>query len=259
MSRVPSPAPAAARGSGRACGKGKSGRNCIGLGHLRNKPMVQSSPLTLDLRRGLRREVPQLARIGRVVIQLVLEPPTFRAMPSHRPARIPRSIRAKPLADAHMKAIAHSATAVVAFMNEDVAAEAGLTTAVLAIGAVRDHRGQPPGGVALSRPIVATRMAGIGALQPMAAECDGRVDSRPWLPRELENTTLWPFGYFWCARGSRHQSASGLGRSWKWKAIGTVPLPPSFSHGTRSPLVVHTPRPFHPALGSSMRPSMPLA
>jgi len=33
-----------------------------------------------------------------------------------------------------------------------------------------------------------------------------------------------------------HQSASGLGRTWKWKAIGTVPLPPSLSHGARSPL-----------------------
>src|SRR5215472_12248873 len=59
--------------------------------------------------------------------------------------------------------------------------------------------------------------------------------------------------------GSRRQSASGLGRSWKWKAMGTVPLPPSFSHGARSPLVVHTPRPFHPPLTSSVRPSRPLA
>jgi hypothetical protein len=59
--------------------------------------------------------------------------------------------------------------------------------------------------------------------------------------------------------GARRQSASGVGRSWKWKAIGTVPLPPSFSHGARSPLVVHTPRPFHPAPASSMRPSKPLA
>jgi hypothetical protein len=32
-------------------------------------------------------------------------------------------------------------------MNEDVAAEAGLTTTVLATGAVRDHRGEPPGGL----------------------------------------------------------------------------------------------------------------
>ena len=58
---------------------------------------------------------------------------------------------------------------------------------------------------------------------------------------------------------ARRQSASGSGRNWKWKAIGTVPLPPSLSHGVRSPLVVQTPRPFHPAVGSSMRPSRPLA
>jgi len=38
-----------------------------------------------------------------------------------------------------------------------------------------------------------------------------------------------------------------------------VPLPPSLSHGARSPLVVHTPRPFHPELASSMRPSRPFA
>jgi hypothetical protein len=30
-------------------------------------------------------------------------------------------------------------------------------------------------------------------------------------------------------------------------------------HGARSPLAVHSPRPFQPALGSSMRPSKPLA
>ena len=53
--------------------------------------------------------------------------------------------------------------------------------------------------------------------------------------------------------------ASGSGLSWKCAASGFVPLPPSISHGARSPLVVHNPRPFHPALGSSMRPSNPLA
>jgi hypothetical protein len=52
--------------------------------------------------------------------------------------------------------------------------------------------------------------------------------------------------------------ARGSGRSWKCTAIGTLPLPPSLSHGVRSPLVVHRPRPFHPASGSSMRPSKPL-
>ena len=50
-----------------------------------------------------------------------------------------------------------------------------------------------------------------------------------------------------------------IGRSWKCTAIGFVPLPPSISHGVRSPLAVHKPRPFQPAFGSSMRPSKPLA
>jgi hypothetical protein len=99
-------------------------------------------------------------------------------MPSHRPARIPRSIRAKPLADAHMNAIAHSATAVVAFMNEDVAAEAGLTTAVLATGAVRDHRGEPPGGVEPPRSGVRAGRSGIGTTSPFAVG-SAKVGSPP--------------------------------------------------------------------------------
>ena len=57
----------------------------------------------------------------------------------------------------------------------------------------------------------------------------------------------------------RDQCASGSGRSWKWTAMGFLPLPPSISHGARSPLVVQSPRPFQPAAGSSMRPSKPLA
>jgi hypothetical protein len=69
-----------------------------------------------------------------------------------------------------------------------------------------------------------------------------------------------PFG----KRGTRaadapDQCASGSGRSWKCTAIGFMPLPPSCSHGTRSPLLAHNPRPFQPAFGSSMRPSRPLA
>jgi hypothetical protein len=49
--------------------------------------------------------------------------------------------------------------------------------------------------------------------------------------------------------------ASGSGRSWICTARGFEPLPPSISHGVRSPFVLHSPRPFHPAFGSSMRPS----
>src|SRR5262249_31935936 len=55
------------------------------------------------------------------------------------------------------------------------------------------------------------------------------------------------------------QCASGSGRTWMCTARGFEPLPPSFSHGVRSPFVLHSPRPFQPALGSSMRPSKPLA
>src|SRR6202044_3006831 len=54
------------------------------------------------------------------------------------------------------------------------------------------------------------------------------------------------------------QSASGLGRVWICTAIGVMPLPPSLSHGVRSPSEPHRPRPFHPAFGSSMRASRPL-
>src|SRR5712691_12504042 len=55
------------------------------------------------------------------------------------------------------------------------------------------------------------------------------------------------------------QCASGSGRTWMCTARGLLPFPPSFSHGVRSPFVLHSPRPFQPALGSSMRPSKPLA
>src|SRR5262245_48695779 len=58
---------------------------------------------------------------------------------------------------------------------------------------------------------------------------------------------------------ARLQCASGSGRIWKCTASGFEPLPPSRSHGVRSPLAVHRPRPFQPPFGSSMRPSKPLA
>ena len=53
--------------------------------------------------------------------------------------------------------------------------------------------------------------------------------------------------------------ASGSGRSWMCTARGLAPLPPSISHGVRSPLALHSPLPFQPAAASSMRPSRPLA
>ncbi len=51
--------------------------------------------------------------------------------------------------------------------------------------------------------------------------------------------------------------ASGSGRTWKCAASGFEPLPPSISHGVRSPLAAQMPRPFQPVLGLSMRPSKP--
>lgn len=50
---------------------------------------------------------------------------------------------------------------------------------------------------------------------------------------------------------------SGSGRVWNCTTSGLLPLPPSISHGVRSPLVTHNPRPFQPAFGSSTRPSIP--
>src|SRR5260370_7038038 len=38
-----------------------------------------------------------------------------------------------------------------------------------------------------------------------------------------------------------------------FRSRGIEPLPPSLSQGVRSPFVLHSPRPFHPALGSSIR------
>ena len=62
-----------------------------------------------------------------------------------------------------------------------------------------------------------------------------------------------------CALLFKSQFASGSGRNWMCTARGIAPLPPSLSHGVRSPFVLHKPRPFQPALGSSIRPSRPLA
>ena len=56
--------------------------------------------------------------------------------------------------------------------------------------------------------------------------------------------------------GSEPHRASGSGRSWKRMTLLVVPWPPSMWNGVRVLIVVHTPRPFQPASGSSMRPSI---
>ena len=56
-------------------------------------------------------------------------------------------------------------------------------------------------------------------------------------------------------RAERHR-ASGSGRIWKCITLLGVPFPPSMWNGARVDTVAHTPRPFHPPFGSSMRPSI---
>ena len=52
--------------------------------------------------------------------------------------------------------------------------------------------------------------------------------------------------------------ASGSGRNWKRITLLVVPLPVSMWNGARVLTVDHRPRPFQPAFGSSMRPSIHL-
>jgi hypothetical protein len=59
----------------------------------------------------------------------------------------------------------------------------------------------------------------------------------------------------WFKKRSSYR-ASGSGRSWKCRTLLVVPLPPSMWNGARVLTVAHSPFPFHPALGSSIRPSI---
>ena len=49
--------------------------------------------------------------------------------------------------------------------------------------------------------------------------------------------------------------ANGSGRNWNLIALLVIPFPPSMWNGARVLIDAHKARPFHPALGSSMRPS----
>jgi hypothetical protein len=83
----------------------------------------------------------------------------------------------------------------------------------------------------------------------------------PFRGREIKNRPALRAGRGWFLLRLRSgdQSASGSGRIWKCTTLGRLPLPPSTWKGVRLPAVVQMPRPFQPPLGSSMRPSMPLA
>src|SRR5215467_939702 len=78
----------------------------------------------------------------------------------------------------------------------------------------------------------------------------GRLAGSPF----AEITALVRLKAFYCAHLAR-----GSGRIWKCTTFGEFSLPPSMWNGVRLPVFDHTPRPFQPALGSSMRPSRPLA
>ena len=56
--------------------------------------------------------------------------------------------------------------------------------------------------------------------------------------------------------GSWPHFASGSGRSWNGITLLVVPLPVSMWNGARVLTVDHSPLPFQPAVGSSMRPSI---
>jgi hypothetical protein len=55
---------------------------------------------------------------------------------------------------------------------------------------------------------------------------------------------------------TRNYFASGSGRTWNFITLLVVPLPVSMWNGVLVDIVVQMPRPFQPALGSSMRPSI---
>ena len=55
---------------------------------------------------------------------------------------------------------------------------------------------------------------------------------------------------------ARDYFASGSGRIWNFITLLVVPLPVSMWNGVLVDIVVQTPRPFHPAFGSSIRPSI---
>lgn len=56
--------------------------------------------------------------------------------------------------------------------------------------------------------------------------------------------------------GLAAQSLSGFGRSWNWNTCPVVPSPVSMWKGARPLKDAQILRPFHPASGSSMRPSI---
>src|SRR5262252_1186668 len=121
-------------------------------------------------------------------------------------------------------------------------------------GEFMSDRGEPHGHLPVSSPSPTRRGSGWGPFHGT----DSRCALPPCRPP--------------ASGGGMTQCASGSGRSWKCTTSGldsvSGVLPgapgagasmPSMCIGVRLPEVTHSPRPFQPALGSSMRPSRPLA
>jgi hypothetical protein len=121
--------------------------------------------------------------------------------------------------------------AVVPDWTETVTGRA-TATASAASDVTTTHRGTEP-----------PRAPWISFLGASVSRCVAIVDSSELMFR-LNSSELWD--YF----------ASGSGRIWNFITLLVVPLPVSMWNGVLVEIVVQMPRPFQPALGSSMRPSI---
>ena len=114
--------------------------------------------------------------------------------------------------------------------------------------------GEPPAPQCRSPPTLAKETA-CNVMSPSCQSPSGRTG---WSARADPGVAIQSAKVPDCALRSRSglrtpYFASGSGRTWMCTAIGRAPLPSSLSHGVRSPLALHRPRPFQPAFGSSMR------
>ena len=139
---------------------------------------------------------------------------------------------------------------VATSMRDDGLARRGVTRSVGGLPAAPSARARS--GVLSARRRSAGPGGGRGpgtAGRPRAGRRGGRRAARLDAIRRLEDEA---------AVGRRDYFASGSGRSWNFTTLLVVPLPPSMWNGARVLTVAQSPRPFQPAFGSSMRPSIHL-